>query len=112
MYFLTKGRVEAVRGNPPQQLMVLREGAFFGELAILTDAPRAARSRPDREQVRDLLGQLAKIHLALAKGTNEHNARAQVAIRIAELSRPGVISARFDPETHAIAITFTPAEGS
>ncbi len=77
-----------------------------------TDVPRAGRSRPDRKQARDLLEQLAQIHLDLAKGINEHNERAQVAVRIAELSRPGVIKARFDPETHAIALTFTPADGS
>jgi hypothetical protein len=76
------------------------------------DAPRAPRSRPDPEQVQQLLNKLATAHLDLAKGTNEHNEGAQVAIRIAELSRPGVISARFDPETHAIALTFTPANGS
>jgi len=67
MYFLTKGRVEAVRGNPPQRLMVLREGAFFGELAILTDAPRAAtiRALTDVEVYalrRDAVLQLARLH--------------------------------------------------
>jgi long-chain acyl-CoA synthetase len=45
MYFLTKGQVEVLRGDPPQRLTVLREGSFFGELAILTDAPRAATIR-------------------------------------------------------------------
>lgn len=45
MYFLTKGQVEVVRGDPPERLTVLRPGAFFGELAILEDAPRAATIR-------------------------------------------------------------------
>lgn len=45
MYFLTKGQVEALRGDAPQQVAVLREGSFFGELAILRDAPRAATIR-------------------------------------------------------------------
>lgn|GEM_PF-183684 len=67
MYFLTKGRVEAVRGNPPQQLVVLREGSFFGELAILKDAPRAAtiRALTDVEVYalrRDAVVQLARLH--------------------------------------------------
>ncbi len=45
MYFLTKGQVEVSRGDPPQRLTILREGSFFGELAILKDAPRAATIR-------------------------------------------------------------------
>ena len=45
MYFLTKGQVEVLRGDPPRRLTVLREGSFFGELAILRDAPRAATIR-------------------------------------------------------------------
>ena len=47
--------------------MVLREGAFFGELAILTDAPRAAtlRALTDVEVYalrRDAVLQLARLH--------------------------------------------------
>jgi len=45
MYFLTKGQVEVLRGEAAQRLKVLREGSFFGELAILRDAPRAATIR-------------------------------------------------------------------
>jgi long-chain acyl-CoA synthetase len=45
MYFLTKGQVEVCRGHPLRQLTVLREGSFFGELAILRDTPRAATIR-------------------------------------------------------------------
>jgi hypothetical protein len=45
MYFLTKGQVEVLRGNPAERLTVLREGSFFGELAILRDAPRATTIR-------------------------------------------------------------------
>ena len=45
MYFLTKGQVEVLRGDPPRQLTVMREGSFFGEVAILWDAPRAATIR-------------------------------------------------------------------
>ncbi|MFM8985321.1 MAG: cyclic nucleotide-binding domain-containing protein, partial [Planctomycetia bacterium] len=45
MYFLTKGQVEVLRGDPAQRLSILREGSFFGELAILEDAPRAATIR-------------------------------------------------------------------
>lgn len=45
MYFLTRGQVEVLRGEPPEQLAVLRPGSFFGELAILADVPRAATIR-------------------------------------------------------------------
>ena len=45
MCFLTKGQVEVLRGAPPCQLKSLREGSFFGEVAILRDAPRAATIR-------------------------------------------------------------------
>ena len=45
MYFLTKGQAEVSRGDAPTPLAVLREGSFFGELAILHDAPRAATVR-------------------------------------------------------------------
>lgn len=45
MFFLTKGQVEVLRGDPAQRLNVLREGSFFGELAILRDAPRIATIR-------------------------------------------------------------------
>ena len=67
MYFLTKGQVEALRGDPPRQLSVLRPGSFFGELAILRDAPRAAtiRALTDVEVYalrRDGVLQLAEAH--------------------------------------------------
>jgi voltage-gated potassium channel len=68
MYFLTKGQAEVLRGDPPQRLAVLREGSFFGELAILSDAPRAAtiRSLTDVEVYalrRDAVLQLARLHV-------------------------------------------------
>jgi long-chain acyl-CoA synthetase len=67
MYFLTKGQVEVLRGDPVERLTILREGSFFGELAILTDAPRAAtiRALTDVEVYalrRDGVLQLAQAH--------------------------------------------------
>lgn len=67
MYFLTKGQVEVLRGDPAERLTILREGSFFGELAILRDAPRAAtiRALTDVEVYalrRDGVLQLAEAH--------------------------------------------------
>lgn len=67
MYFLTKGQVEVLRGDPAARLTVLRPGSFFGELAILRDAPRAAtiRALTDIEVYalrRDGVLQLARSH--------------------------------------------------
>jgi CRP-like cAMP-binding protein len=72
MYFLTKGQVDVMRGDPPQRLAVLREGAFFGELAILRDAPRAATIRAvgDVEVYalrRDAVLQLAQLHVDFSR---------------------------------------------
>jgi hypothetical protein len=67
MYFLTKGQVEVLKGRPGKRLAVLREGSFFGELAILTDAPRATtvRALTDVEIYalrRDAVLELARAH--------------------------------------------------
>ena len=45
MYFLTRGQVEVVQEETGKQLAVLREGAYFGEVAILMDVPRTATNR-------------------------------------------------------------------
>ncbi|HAB16615.1 MAG TPA: hypothetical protein DCE44_09210, partial [Verrucomicrobiales bacterium] len=45
MYFLTRGQVEAVQQDTGKRLAVLREGAYFGEVAILMDVPRIATIR-------------------------------------------------------------------
>jgi len=67
MYFLTKGQVEVLQGGDQQRIAVLQPGSFFGELAILKDAPRAAtiRGLTDVEVYalrRDAVLQLAKAH--------------------------------------------------
>jgi len=72
MYFLTKGQAEVLRGDPAERLTVLREGAFFGELAILKDAPRAAtiRALTDVEVYalrRDGVLQLARAHAEFSR---------------------------------------------
>lgn len=45
MYFLTSGRVEVLREDLDKPLAVLSEGAYFGEVAILREAPRFASIR-------------------------------------------------------------------
>ena len=64
MYFLTKGQVEVLQGNPPRRLQVLREGAYFGELAVLAEAPRAATIRALTEVEVYALGRTAVRQLA------------------------------------------------
>lgn len=41
-YIVKSGAVEITKGNPPQELAVLREGDFFGEMGVLLRAPRSA----------------------------------------------------------------------
>jgi hypothetical protein len=45
MYFLTRGQVEVRQNGGETPLAVLREGAYFGEAAILMDVPRLATIR-------------------------------------------------------------------
>lgn len=45
MYFLTGGRVEVLHEEDGVPVAVLREGAYFGELAILRESPRNATLR-------------------------------------------------------------------
>lgn len=42
MYFVTNGQVSVSRTQSGGQVAVLREGMYFGEVAILTDVPRTA----------------------------------------------------------------------
>lgn len=41
-YIIEKGRVSVTKGNPPVEVKSSSEGEYFGELALLTDQPRAA----------------------------------------------------------------------
>lgn len=45
MYFLTSGQVELILEDTGKQLGVLSEGAYFGELAVLMEAPRSATAQ-------------------------------------------------------------------
>ena len=44
MYFFTKAQVEVLYGKLAQRLTILREGSYFGELAILKMLPGRPRS--------------------------------------------------------------------
>jgi len=44
-YIIEKGRVVVTKGNPPVEVKSCSEGDYFGELALLTDQPRAANVR-------------------------------------------------------------------
>eukprot|EP00002_Diphylleia_rotans_P024912 TRINITY_DN491_c0_g1_i6.p2 TRINITY_DN491_c0_g1~~TRINITY_DN491_c0_g1_i6.p2 ORF type:complete len:324 (+),score=65.59 TRINITY_DN491_c0_g1_i6:1310-2281(+) len=45
MYFLSRGKVEVIGGDGVTVLTMLGEGAYFGEIAILTNATRTASVR-------------------------------------------------------------------
>lgn len=76
MYFLTKGQVEVLHGAPAQRLNMLREGAFFGELAILRDSPRAATIRALTDVEVYALRRDAVLELARAHADFNHYLRA------------------------------------
>lgn len=95
MFFLTKGQVEVLRGDPTQRLNVLREGSFFGELAILRDAPRGAtiRALTDVEVYalrRDGVLELARAHADfnryLQAAANHYAAVAEPAASVSGLA--------------------------
>lgn len=64
MYFLTRGQVEVLRGEPARTLTTLREGAFFGELAILREVPRTATVRALTQVEVYALGRAGVLQLA------------------------------------------------
>jgi len=88
MYFLTKGQVEVLQGNPPRRMQVLREGAYFGELAILRDAPRAATIRTLTDVEVYALGRAAVRQLAAAHPDFDRYLRAAAAAYAPASARP------------------------
>ena len=45
LYVILSGRVAIIRDDPEAEVLVLGPGQFFGELALLDDAPRMAQAR-------------------------------------------------------------------
>jgi CRP-like cAMP-binding protein len=87
MYFLTRGRAEVVRGETQQQLAVLGEGSFIGELAILRDMPRAATVRALTDVEVYALSRDGVLQLTGAHASFEHHLKA------AAMGYPGADSA-------------------
>jgi long-chain acyl-CoA synthetase len=80
MYFLTRGRAEVVRGETQEPLAVLREGSFFGELAILRDMPRAATVRALTDIEVYALSRDGVMQLTGAHASFEHHLKAAAEV--------------------------------
>ena len=67
VYLVVSGDLVATRGTPPRPLARLSEGAFFGEMALRTDAPRLASVSAARDSLlfeihRPQLAEIARQH--------------------------------------------------
>ncbi|HEY3446877.1 MAG TPA: cyclic nucleotide-binding domain-containing protein [Myxococcales bacterium] len=112
MYVLAQGRVKVVRELGTRQektLATLEKGAFFGEIALLSDAPRLASVVALDECVileikREMLAELTFKHAAL-EPVLQHFYRERL---LDNLLRSSPIFATFDDESrHALADHFS-----
>ncbi|MGC4122618.1 MAG: cyclic nucleotide-binding domain-containing protein [Myxococcales bacterium] len=111
MYVLAQGAVRVVRAlgtRQEKELATLEKGAFFGEIALLSDAPRLASVVAKDECVvleikREMLGALTKTHPSL-EPVLQHFYRERL---LDNLLRASPIFAAFDaPARHALADDF------
>jgi ATP-binding cassette subfamily B protein len=90
LYFIDRGEVEVVVSGPTGEelrVALLRDGDYFGEIALLEDVPRTATVRTrapsillalDREQFLELLQAVPDLRAAFERGV-EARRRATVA---------------------------------
>lgn len=103
MYVLAQGKVKVVRELGTRQektVATMDEGTFFGEIALLSDAPRLASVVAQDECVvlevkREMLGDLVMKHDAL-EAVLQHFYRERL---LENLLRSNPIFAAFSPET-------------
>jgi ATP-binding cassette subfamily B protein len=90
LYFIDRGEVEVVASGPTGEglrVALLRDGDYFGEIALLEDVPRTATVRTrtsslllalDRSQFLELLQSVPELHTAFERGV-EARRKATVA---------------------------------
>jgi ATP-binding cassette subfamily B protein len=93
LYFIDRGEVEVVATGPTgeeRRLALLRDGDYFGEMALLEDVPRTATVRTraptillglDREQFLDLLQAVPGLRAAFERGVEARRQANLAALR-------------------------------